>query len=158
MGGSTDRELLFCETFNHEGSQVRPFTHAPTEPQSFAPEQRFYLVRTTTHSSHSPQGLHVDLMRFPLPVVVKEVRIVSPDITVCPELPMKIGSDYYTETTKIKNFVFFADKRLLHLSRWTCFAMTAATLWLRPLTLWGRESGPVYFLRVFTKLLQARVQ
>ena len=96
MGGSTDRELLFCETFNHEGSQVRPFTHAPTEPQSFAPEQRFYLVRTTTHSSHSPQGLHVDLMRFPLPVVVKEVRIVSPDITVCPELPMKIGSILWT--------------------------------------------------------------
>lgn len=26
MGGA-ERELLFCETFSHEGSQVRPHTH-----------------------------------------------------------------------------------------------------------------------------------
>lgn len=50
--GSAERELLFYETFNHEGSQE----------------------------------LHVDLIRFPLPVVVKEVRIVSSETKACSEL------------------------------------------------------------------------
>lgn len=93
--GSAERELLFYETFNHEGSQVRAYQYPPhlghnllcTECQGAL----FYFMRTT-RIIHCPfsQELHVDLIRFPLPVVVKEVRIISSETKACPELP-KIG-------------------------------------------------------------------
>ena len=83
--GSTERDLLFYETFNHERSQVRACT------ELYAQEQRLRGVGWVTipfvaHHYRRPactkvydarvQELHVDLIRFPLPVVIKEVRIV----------------------------------------------------------------------------------
>ena len=62
--GEEERELLFCDTFSHEGEDV---SASGTQ-----------IERTTTSLSLSlSQGqLHVDMVKFIVPVNVKEVRVI----------------------------------------------------------------------------------
>ena len=59
--GTEIKDLLFCDTFNHEGEEVS------------------FQTSTTPNGAHHthPQGqLHVDMVRFSPPVNVAEVRVV----------------------------------------------------------------------------------
>lgn len=96
--GSAERELLFYETFNHEGSQVRVSRYLSHLGQNLSCTecQGGVILLNAHHENRSfslcslSQELHVDLIRFPLPVVVKEVRIISSETKACSELA-KIG-------------------------------------------------------------------
>ena len=90
--GTAEKELLFCDTFNHEGNEVWTLTKNPWTPEYWAwfpiKAQRVTYPTLCPPSSHHIvlQELHVDLIRFGVPVVIREVRVVARD----QRIPIKI--------------------------------------------------------------------
>ena len=82
---STEKVLLFCDTFSHEGEEVRVKEASLVQKSSYLTLKDVYFV-------FSLQGeLHVDMVKFSPAVTVQEVRVVPRNVKVHPSINDKIG-------------------------------------------------------------------
>lgn len=75
---SDESELVFCDTFNHEGEEVFEYLICV---------QYYTNILIDAHVCiHIQNQLHLDLVRFTPPVLIREVRVVPRDQRVHNEL------------------------------------------------------------------------